>query len=308
MPVQKIEISVTKDEPIDKRLDRYISNRLKDFSRSRIDSLIKKEAVTINGKPVKSSYGPRIGDVIVIIISEASEDVHPGTEVAFTVVHEDDDFIVVDKPVGLVTHPAPGHAQDTLVNGLLARYPSLSGINGVKRPGIVHRIDKDTSGLLVIARNDHAHRYLADQLVDHAMHREYYALVKGTIEENEGMIDAPIGRDPKHRQQMAVTPYHSKAAETSFKVVKRYAGYTLLSVALKTGRTHQIRVHLAFIKHPIVGDLVYGGRDPLYDKGQLLHAYRLTLRHPSSKKIVSYEAKLPEHFKAILNKLETVQP
>ncbi|MFA5235979.1 MAG: RluA family pseudouridine synthase [Bacilli bacterium] len=297
------KIIVSAPETTTARLDRYLAAKLPDFSRSRIDALIKAGAVTVNGQTVKSSYAPRRNDEIIISVPEATEDLRPGAEVTFTVIHEDDDIIVVDKPVGLVTHPAPGHHDDTLVNGLLARYPSLSGISGIKRPGIVHRIDKDTSGLLVIARNDKAHRYLADQLVDHAMHREYYALVKGTIEENEGVIDAPIGRDPKRRQQMAVTPYHSKDAETHFQVLKRYAGYTLLSVALKTGRTHQIRVHLAYIRHPIVGDIVYGGHDPLYSKGQLLHAYRLTLRHPGTNKITSYEARIPDHFQVILDRL-----
>ncbi len=304
MEAQPIKFVVSSDEPINERLDRFLAAKFEDFSRSRIEGLIKSGAITVNGAVSKSSYIPRPGDEIIIVVPEPLHDPRPGIQIPFTVIYEDEDIIVVDKPTGLVTHPAPGHQQDTLVNGLLARYPSLSGINGVKRPGIVHRIDKDTSGLLVIARNDRAHRYLADQLVDHAMHREYYALVKGTIEENEGIINAPIGRDAKRRQQMAVTPHHAKEAETRFQVIKRYAGYTLLSVALKTGRTHQIRVHLAYIKHPIVGDRLYGGGDPLYDQGQLLHAYKLTLRHPKSGKSATYEAPLPDHFQTVLNQLD----
>jgi len=285
------------------RLDKLLATRLPDLSRSKIERMIKSGAITVNGRAEKPSYEARLGDVITII-----ETPEPTTLTAaaipFGVIHEDDDIIVVDKPVGLVTHPAPGHHGDTLVNGLLARFPSLSGINGNERPGIVHRIDKDTSGLLVVAKNDDAHRYLAAQLADHTISRTYIALVKGTIQEETATIKAPIGRHARFRKKMDVNIATGKAAVTRFKVKARYLGYTLLEVELETGRTHQIRVHLAYIGHPIVGDLLYGGKDPLYHDGQLLHAFRLRLIHPKTKKAATYEAPLPAHFQTILTSLE----
>ena len=296
-------INITTSEQTSQRIDKLLTTLLSDLSRSRVETLIKQAAILVNGKPVRPSYTPRLGDTIEISMPELTESVLAKEEVPFKEIFRDEDIIVIDKPVGVVTHPAPGHHTDTLVNGLLARYPSLSGINGVKRPGIVHRIDKDTSGLLVVAVNDWAHRHLADQLSDHSMYREYIALVRGVINESEGIIDAPIGRDERYRQKMAVNLRVGKEARTHFKVLSRFSGYTLLSVRLETGRTHQIRVHLSYILHPIVGDQLYGGKDPLYKDGQLLHAHKLILTHPRLREKMTFECPLPPHFAKVLEKL-----
>jgi len=302
MPNSTIHITDISDT--EQRIDKIITRVREDLSRSRIETLIKQGAVLVNGKIVKPSYKPRLGDTIELIMPDITESPQAKTDVPFTEIYQDEHIIVIDKPIGVVTHPAPGHHSDTLVNGLLARYPSLSGINGVKRPGIVHRIDKDTSGLLVVAVNDLAHQHLAAQLTDHSMHREYVALIKGVIPENEGLIDAPIGRDERYRQKMAVNLRLGKQAITHFKVLDRFQAHTLLSLKLETGRTHQIRVHLAYIMHPIVGDPLYGGKDPLYSSGQLLHAKRLILTHPKTNQKMTFECPLPEHFKAILEILK----
>ncbi|HOJ45552.1 MAG TPA: RluA family pseudouridine synthase [Bacilli bacterium] len=298
-------IHITNSEQTLRRIDKLIATMRTDLSRSRVESLIKQGAIRVNGELVRPSYLPRLNDTIEIAIPDLSESILPKAEVPFTEIYRDEDIIVIDKPVGVVTHPAPGHRDDTLVNGLLARYPTLSGINGVKRPGIVHRIDKDTSGLLVVAVNDVAHRHLAKQLVDHSMHREYIALVKGVITETEGIIDAPIGRDQRYRQKMAVNLRLGKEAKTNFKVISRFSGYTLLAVRLETGRTHQIRVHLSYILHPIVGDPLYGGKDPLYKDGQLLHAHKLMLTHPHTGEKMTFECRLPPHFINVLEKLQS---
>jgi len=298
-------IHITTSDQTSQRIDKLLANLLTDLSRSRVESLIKQAAILVNGKMVRPSYMPRLGDTIEISIPELAESVQAKEEVPFTEIYRDEDIIVIDKPVGVVTHPAPGHHDDTLVNGLLARYPALSGINGVKRPGIVHRIDKDTSGLLVVAVNDAAHRHLADQLSDHSMYREYIALVKGIIGESEGIIDAPIGRDARYRQKMAVNLHTGKEARTHFKVLSRFNGYTLLSVRLETGRTHQIRVHLSYILHPIVGDPQYGGKDSLYKDGQLLHAHKLILTHPRRCEKMTFECPLPPHFLKVLERLKS---
>lgn len=287
------------------RIDKLLSERYPDFSRSRIEQLIKQEAILVNKNQVKPSYRPRLGDLIELTIPDISESTMARGDVPFAEIYADEHIIVIDKPIGVVTHPGAGHHDDTLVNGLLARYPSLSTINGVKRPGIVHRIDKDTSGLLVVATNDHAHHHLASQLETHTMHREYIALVKGVIGEDEGMIDAPIGRDQRYRQKMAVDIRLGKRAITHFKVLNRFEQYTLLALKLETGRTHQIRVHMAYILHPIVGDPLYGGKDKLYKDGQLLHAKKLVLVHPKSNQLMTFECPLPEHFKRILDLLES---
>lgn len=289
------------------RLDKYLSSQQPEQSRSRFEQLIKAGHITVNGKVAKPAYQVLTGDVIEIDEPAPIDDINPRQDVPFTVIFEDEDIIVIDKPSGVVTHPAPGHGSDTLVNGLLSRYPHLSGINGIKRPGIVHRIDKDTSGLLVVARNDKAHRHLALQLADHTMFRQYLALCKGVISESEGMIDAPIGRDTRNRQKMGVNLIHGKNAITHFKVMQRYHEHTLLSLQLETGRTHQIRVHLSYIKHPIVGDNLYGGRDPLYQKGQLLHATKLVLTHPTTNKRMTFETPLPDHFNDVIKQMEQLK-
>jgi len=298
--MEPFELTISALDQSKQRLDKFLVRNLPTMSRSRIAQLIDDGHITINGKVVKSSYAIRLGDIVKVSEPPLEKAPQQASDIDFEVIHEDESIIVVNKPVGLVTHPAPGHKGDTLVNGLLARFPHLSGINGIARPGIVHRIDKDTSGLLVVAKNDVAHRYLAAQLADHSLKRTYIALVKGRIEEEAATIKAPIGRDPQFRQKMAVNTDNGKPAITHFKVIRRFSEYTLLELELETGRTHQIRVHLAYIGHPLVGDVVYGGKDKRYAKGQLLHATRLEMLHPDTKKKVSYRADLPKEFVAVL--------
>ncbi|HAV19879.1 MAG TPA: RluA family pseudouridine synthase [Firmicutes bacterium] len=296
---------VVANDQVGLRLDKFLASVVTDLSRSRLEFLIERGHILVNDKASKPAYKLRLNDEIDVVIPPLEDDPHESREVPFSVIYEDEDIIIVNKPVGVVTHPAPGHTADTLVNGLLYRYPNLSGINGVKRPGIVHRLDKDTSGLLVVARNDAAHQYLAKQLSNHSMYREYVALVEGPISEQEGRIEAPIGRDLRFRTKMSVNVHEGRLAITHFNVMTRYNGYTLLSLRLETGRTHQIRVHLAYIGHPIVGDVTYGGKADLYNNGQLLHALKLTLRHPKTKALLTFEAPLPNHFKDVLKKLES---
>ena len=241
-----------------------------------------------------------------VTIPEPKEvDVKP-TEMPLDIVYEDDDLLVINKPKGLVVHPAAGHQEDTLVNGLLyAMEGKLSGINGELRPGIVHRIDKDTSGLLAVAKNDYAHTFLASQLKDHSMYRLYEAVVVGTFREDSGTVDAPIGRHPSDRKKMCVTERNSKEAVTHWEVVRRYRGYTHIRCRLETGRTHQIRVHMAHIGHPILGDTVYGRKKPeLGQDSQVLHAGTLCFAHPRSGQPVMVFAPLPEYFEKVLEKLE----
>ena len=288
------------------RLDAFLSRAIPDLSRSAAQKHIAEGNVRLNGKPARKNDRLEPGDSVSITIPEPKPiDVTP-TEMHLDIVYEDEDVAVINKPKGLVVHPAAGHQDDTLVNGLLyAMGDSLSGINGELRPGIVHRIDKDTSGLLAIAKNDLAHAVLASQLKDHTMARTYEAIVCGNMKEDSGTVDAPIGRHPTDRKKMCVTQRNSKPAVTHWEVVKRYRGYTHIRCRLETGRTHQIRVHMAYIGHPILGDTVYGHKKPeLGQDSQCLHAGQLVFRHPRDGRPVMVFAPLPEYFTQVLEKLE----
>ena len=301
----KQKLLITNSDYIGLRLDKVLVSELKDRSREFIMRLIDEGEVLVNDKKAKNSYRVKENDEITISIPEAKNLDATPQDIPLDIVYEDDDIIVINKPRDLVVHPSNGHEDGTLVNALLAHCTNLSGINGVKRPGIVHRIDKDTTGLLVVAKNDYAHEFLAKQLEDHTLHREYIALVKGVIKEEDGKIIAPIGRDKYNRQKMAVDVKNGKPAVTHFHVLKRFNQYTLISCVLETGRTHQIRVHMNYIGYPIEGDPVYGPKSHLlFDKGQLLHAEKLILIHPKTKKKMTFSAPLPKDFQDVIDNLE----
>ncbi len=278
------------------RIDAYLAANT-DLTRSKIQKLIKDGAVALNGKACKASSAVCAGDSIRILVPETDGDRLPEPEnIPLDVVYEDDDLAVVNKPKGMVVHPAPGNPSGTLVNALLYRFQTLSGAGGEIRPGIVHRIDRMTSGLLVVAKNDFAHEALARQFADHTAHREYLCLVHGNLKEDSGTVDAPIGRHKTDRKRMAVTE-DGRRAVTHWHVLERFGTETLLDVRLETGRTHQIRVHMAYIKHPILGDEVYGSPAPkLGLNGQALHGYRLTFSHPRTGETMSFTAPLPDDF------------
>ena len=297
--MERIEIT----EEVNDRLDQYLSN-VTDYSRTLIQKMIKDGNILVNNKKSKSSLGLKIGDIITIdepIVEELNANPE---KMDLDIVYEDDDIIVVNKQNGLVVHPAVGNNSGTLVNGLMYHSKNLSDINGEFRPGIVHRIDAYTTGLLVVAKNNKAHEFLAHQLEEKTTHRKYIALVWGVINNDTGTIDAPIGRDLKDRKKMTVTANNSKHAITHFKVLKRFKDATLIEVELETGRTHQIRVHMNYIGHPVVNDPVYGNRKLIDDSGQCLHAKELGFIHPTTKKYVEFDSELPECFKNILNKFE----
>ena len=287
------------------RLDAFLSRQGDNLSRSAAQKLIEAGAVRLNGKLPKKNDRLNLGDTVEYTIPEPKEvDIAP-KDIPLEIVYEDEDVAVINKPKGLVVHPAAGHQDDTLVNGLLyAMGDSLSGINGELRPGIVHRIDKDTSGLLAIAKNDLAHTMLASQLKDHSMARTYEAIVCGSFREDSGTVDAPIGRHPTDRKKMCVTQRNSKPAVTHWEVVERFRGYTHIRCRLETGRTHQIRVHMAYIGHPILGDTVYGHKKPeLGQSSQCLHAGALCFRHPRDGRPILVFAPLPDYFQQVLEKL-----
>ena len=288
------------------RLDSFLSEQLPDMSRSAAQKLMEQGHVLVNGQSVKKNYKTRAEDEIEITLPEPQiVDIQP-ENIPLDVRYEDEDVIVINKPKGLVVHPAPGHWSGTLVNGLMYHCAgSLSGINGELRPGIVHRIDMDTSGLLIVAKNDFAHASLAEQLKDHSLSRIYEAVVVGNIRSDSDTIDAPIGRHPADRKKMAVTEKNSRPAVTHFQVIDRYQGYTHLRLQLETGRTHQIRVHLSWQNHPIVGDSVYGKGKELGLSTQCLHARQLSFRHPRTGETVTVESPLPEYFETVLKKLGT---
>jgi len=288
------------------RLDAFVTRSVENMSRSAVQKLLEEGHILLNGKPGKKNDKLSPGDRVEVTVPKPKEvDIAP-KEMPLDIVYEDDDVLVLNKPKGLVVHPAAGHQDDTLVNGLLyAMGDSLSGINGELRPGIVHRIDKDTSGLLAVAKNDLAHTVLASQLKDHTMARTYEAIVCGSFREDSGTVDAPIGRHPTDRKKMCVTARNSKNAVTHWEVVARYRGYTHIRCRLETGRTHQIRVHMAHIGHPILGDTVYGHKKPeLGQDSQCLHAGALCFRHPRHGQPVMVFAPLPEYFTAVLSKLQ----
>ncbi len=288
------------------RLDAFLARTVPELTRSAAQRLLEEGCVRLNGRAAKKNDKLVPGDAVEYTIPEPKAvDIAP-KEMPLDIVYEDEDVLVINKPKGLVVHPAAGHSDDTLVNGLLyALGDDLSGINGELRPGIVHRIDKDTSGLLAVAKNDFAHRHLASQLKDHTMARTYEAIVCGNFREDSGTVDAPIGRHPSDRKKMCVTQRNSKEAVTHWEVVARYRGYTHVRCRLETGRTHQIRVHMAHIGHPILGDTVYGHKKPeLGQDTQCLHAGQLCFRHPKDLRPVLVFAPLPEYFTAVLTKLE----
>ena len=288
------------------RLDAFLARCAQGLTRSAAQRLIEEGRVLRNGKPGKKNDKLIPGDLVEYTIPEPKEvDILPRS-MPLDIVYEDEDVVVINKPKGLVVHPAAGHQDDTLVNGLLhALGDQLSGINGELRPGIVHRIDKDTSGLLAVAKNDLAHTVLASQLKDHSMHRVYEAVVCGSFREDSGTVDAPIGRHPSDRKKMCVIQRNSKEAVTHWEVVRRYRGYTHIRCKLETGRTHQIRVHMAHIGHPILGDTVYGHKKPeLGQDSQCLHAGTLCFSHPRDGRPVMVFAPLPEYFQKVLEKLE----
>lgn len=288
------------------RLDAFLARTVEGLTRSGAQRLLEEGCVRYKGRPGKKNDRLEPGDEITVTIPEPKQvDILP-REMPLEIVYEDEDVLVINKPKGLVVHPAPGHQEDTLVNGLLyAMGDNLSGINGELRPGIVHRIDKDTSGLLAVAKNDLAHTVLASQLKDHTMARTYEAIVCGNLKEDRGTVDAPIGRHPTDRKKMTVTARNSRSAVTHWEVVKRYRGYTHIRCRLETGRTHQIRVHMAYIGHPILGDTVYGHKKAeLGQDSQCLHAGLLCFRHPRDGRPVVVQAALPEYFTEVLEKLE----
>ena len=291
------------------RLDAFLSRSAEGLSRSAAQKLIADGNVRLNGSPARKNHRLRVGDSVELTIPELREvDIAP-KQMPLDIVYEDEDVAVINKPKGLVVHPAAGHQDDTLVNGLLyAMGDSLSGINGELRPGIVHRIDKDTSGLLAIAKNDLAHTVLASQLKDHSMARTYEAVVCGSFKEDRGTVDAPIGRHPTDRKKMCVTQRNSKNAVTHWEVVERFRGYTHIRCRLETGRTHQIRVHMAYIGHPILGDTLYGHKKPeLGQDSQCLHAGALCFRHPRDGRPVMVFAPLPDYFQSVLDKLRKME-
>ena len=298
-------IYIVQSTEVGQRLDRYLIPFMSDVSRTVIQHMITEGEVQVNGRSSKPGYALRNGDTIQLyhMLPPLQSDHVKPQSYPLEVVYEDKDLLVINKAAGMVVHPAPGHHEDTLVNALLARYPQLQELQKQVRPGIVHRLDKDTSGLLIVAKNVHTQAALIEMMKQHAIIKRYLALVEGNISLDHGSIDAPIGRDPRNRQQMAITATSSREARTHFRVLERFARHTLLLLELETGRTHQIRVHLKAIGHPVVGDIVYGSghprREPLLQR-QFLHAYQLKFQHPTTGEVIELEAPLPEDLQMVL--------
>ena len=291
------------EEDLNERIDSYLSKNT-DYSRSKIVKMLETESILVDDKKVKNSYTLKMGDVITIGDYKEEEMSIEPENIPLDIVYEDEDVIVVNKPNGMVVHPAIGNNHGTLVNALLYHSKSLSDINGEFRPGIVHRIDADTTGLLMVAKNNKAHEILAEQLSKKETTRKYIALVWGIIKEDTATIDAPIGRDSSDRKKMAVTSINSKDAVTHLRVLKRFKDATLIELQLETGRTHQIRVHMNYIEHPVVNDPVYGRRKLIDETGQCLHAKTIGFNHPKTNKYMEFTSELPECFISILNKFE----
>lgn len=293
------------------RLDAFLASQIEELSRSRIEALIKQKKVLVNGKEASKSYRTCVGDCVTVELPPLEEGTPQPCWMELDIIYEDEHLLVLNKPKGVVVHPAPGHTGDTLVNGLLAHCKdSLSGINGEKRPGIVHRIDKDTSGLLVIAKSDRAHQGLSVQFEKHTIDRVYETVVWGKMPASFGTIDSPIGRSQKDRKKMAVGARNTKRAVTHYEVIKQYSSFAHLSCKLETGRTHQIRVHLSSVGHFVLGDLVYGRVVPHFNvdfEGQCLHARVLGFDHPITGEHMIFESPLPEYFKNVLTKLDRME-
>lgn len=301
--MEEIILKIT-EENNGERIDKYLSTVIEGKTRSFIQGLIEEKVVTVNGKIIKSNYKLKSNDEIVVLLPEPIELDVKAEEIDLNIVYEDSDVIVINKPKNMVVHPAPGNYTGTLVNGLLYHCKDLSGINGVIRPGIVHRIDKDTTGILVIAKNDEAHNSLAKQFKDHSIKREYYALVEGRFSKESGTIDKPLGRNKKDRLKMDIVE-GGRRAITHYEVLEQYdKGVSLIKCTLETGRTHQIRVHMASIGHPLVGDQVYGYKKQKFKvEGQALHAKTLGFIHPSRGEYIEFSSDLPEYFKELIKKL-----
>lgn len=289
------------------RIDRYLSDNLQDLSRSYLQKLLKNGGVSVNGNAVKSNYKVCDGDRIVLEVPEAVEPDIEAEEMALDILYEDADILIINKPKGMVVHPAAGHYTGTLVNGLMHHCRgALSGINGVMRPGIVHRIDMDTTGVLIVCKNDRAHSAVAEQLKVHSITRKYYAIVHGVVKEEDGLVNAPIGRHPTDRKKMSINEKNGKEAVTHYRVLRRFRRFTYVECQLETGRTHQIRVHMASIGHPLLGDQVYGPSKCPFNglQGQTLHAGVLGIVHPATGAYMEFQAPLPEYFEIMLKRLE----
>ena len=309
---EEMEISDSENKEVffvsdveNQRIDVFISEKLNE-SRNSVQKLISDGNITVNDKEVKANYKVKINDAIKIVIPPPELLDVEAENIPLDIIYEDKDLAVINKAQGMVVHPAPGHYSGTMVNGLMYHLKDLSTINGVLRPGIVHRLDKNTSGLMLVAKNDRAHNFLAKCLKEHSINRIYYALIQGNIKKDEGEINAPLGRSEKDRKKRTVTHKNSKEAITNYWVVERYGNYTLVKLQLKTGRTHQIRVHMKHIGHPVVGDDVYGSKSNKFGlDGQLLHSKILGFIHPTTKEYMEFESELPDYFIKVLNKIKT---
>lgn len=292
----------TVDKASEGRIDKFLSNKLPDISRSFLQKVVKNQEVMVNDVIVKSNYKLKENDTVHIKISEPIEPDILAEEIPLDILYEDQDLLIINKPKEMVVHPAPGHYTGTLVNAVMYHCKdSLSGINGVMRPGIVHRIDMNTTGSLIVCKNDFSHQYLADLLKEHNVSRKYRAIVHGVIKEDGGTIEGPIGRDERDRKKMCINHRNGKAATTHFTVIKRFTNFTYIECELETGRTHQIRVHLASLKHPLLGDSVYTNQKSKYKlTGQTLHAYTLGFTHPRTNEYMEFKAPLPDYFNKLL--------
>lgn len=305
--MQEQIFSIT-DEACNIRIDRFLAEKLPDISRSYIQKLIKEQQIFVNDKPIKANYKTTLNDTIRMVIPDLTEpDIVP-EDIPLDILYEDADILVVNKPKGMVVHPSAGHYSGTLVNALMYYCKDdLSGINGVMRPGIVHRIDMDTTGSLLVCKNDSAHQKMAEQLKTHDIKRIYHAIVHGVIREDEGTIEGPIGRHPIDRKKMAINQKNGKPAITHYRVLQRFSNFTYVECQLETGRTHQIRVHMASIHHPLLGDAVYGpAKCPFKLQGQTLHAKILGIHHPVTGEYLEIDAPLPDYFQKLLEKLEKI--